>query len=50
MGTFEEAARPEFEPVEWVGPGRAEVEWLVQVVLVEVDLLQVLVAESRQHP
>jgi hypothetical protein len=25
VGTFEEAARPDFEPVGWVGPGRSQV-------------------------
>ena len=35
MGTFEEVARPEFEPVEWIEPERAEVKLRVQAVLVE---------------
>jgi hypothetical protein len=33
VGTFEEAARPDFEPVGWVGPGRAEVGRDLEAVL-----------------
>ena len=49
MGTFEEAARPGFEPVWRVESERAEAELLIEVVLVEVVFIEVLVAEPRQH-
>ena len=47
MGTFEEVARPEFEPVWRVESERAEVR-LVEVGFVEVAL-EVFVAEPQQH-
>jgi hypothetical protein len=47
VGTFEEAARPGFEPVWWVEPERAEVELLIEAVL-EVVLEVVLEADVAE--
>jgi hypothetical protein len=46
VGTFEEAARPGFEPVWWVEPERAEVELLIEAVLEVV--LEADVAEPQR--